>query len=131
MKTLVQCCKLSCNHTWEVERSFEGDCPKCGCVVWSDLTPLPIPEHPHKCDCSEFHQCGLDYHFWTCCGLWDCECDAGFIHNKDKNTECTVCGREEEDMPNSHCHEAIFAGLCPKGHTTYTGPVYKETKNEY
>lgn len=92
------------------------------------------PKHPHNCDCADFHRCGDDYYFWTCDLLWDCECDgADMFQTKPEGTSsedrtCQRCDTNEDDggMPDSHCHEAIDSGKCPKGFTTYTGPRYQE-----
>lgn len=36
---------------------------------------------------------------------WDCECDENFIHKKSIELECTVCGYDHDDSPDSRPDE--------------------------
>ena len=37
--------------------------------------------------------------------FWDCECKENYIHKKSNSLECSVCGMDEENSPDSRENE--------------------------
>lgn len=40
-------------------------------------------------------------------GFYDCECDTDYIHDAEKEPVCPVCGRFENQQPDSMVHELL------------------------
>ena len=76
----------------------------------SDVRDKPCISHYPDFD----HYCALKGQGCTYCveesvktddRYWDCECDENYIHKKSIELECTVCGCEHDECPDSRPNE--------------------------
>lgn len=56
----------------------------------------------------ERHNMGKDEPFFTSSLFWDCECENDYIHEKSIELACSICGANDEDMPDAHADEILI-----------------------